>query len=62
MWASPTEMAESGIDGMLAGKRVVIPRLTWTVGAVGGRVAPRSVLLPAVRTVLDRWVAASKRT
>ena len=47
---------------MLTGKRVVIPRLTWTVAAVGGRVAPRSVLLPVVRTVLDRLVAATRRT
>ena len=62
LWASPTEMADSGIDGMVAGKRVVIPRLTWKVSAVGGRVAPRSVLLPVVRTVLDRWVAAARRT
>ena len=61
LWASPTEIAESGIEGMLTGKRVVIPRLTWTVSAVGGRVAPRSVLLPTVRTVMDRWVAASNR-
>ena len=62
LWASPTEMADSGIDGMVAGKRVVIPRLTWKVSAVGGRVAPRGVLLPVVRTVLDRWVAAARRT
>jgi uncharacterized protein len=61
LWASPTEMAESSIDGMLAGKRLVIPRFAWTVSAVGGRVAPRSVLLPAVRSVLDRWVAAARR-
>ena len=47
---------------MLAGKRVVIPRPTWKVAAVGGRIAPRSVLLPVVRTVLDRWVAAARRT
>ena len=61
LWTSPTEMAESSVDGMLAGKRVVIPRFSWTVAAVGGRVAPHSVLLPAVRTVLDRFVAASDR-
>jgi uncharacterized protein len=62
IWASPTEMAESGIDGMLTGKRVVIPRFTWTVSAVGGRVAPRSVLLPVIGRVMDRWVAATRRT
>jgi len=62
VWASPTEMAESSIDGMLAGKRMVIPRFAWRVTAVGGRVAPRSVLLPTVRWFIDRWVAASNRT
>ena len=62
VWASPTEMAESSIDGMLAGTRMVIPRLAWKVTAVAGRFAPRSVSLPLVRWFLDRLVAASNRT
>jgi uncharacterized protein len=61
LWASPTEMAEGGIGGMLTGKRVVIPRLTWKIAAVGGRVAPRAVLLPTVGTIFDRWIAATRR-
>jgi short-subunit dehydrogenase len=62
LWSSPTEMAEGGIAGMLTGKRVVIPRLTWKVAAMGGRVVPRAVLLPVVRAVFDRFIAGSRRT
>jgi short-subunit dehydrogenase len=61
LWATPEEMAENSIQAMLTGKRVVIPRFTWGVSAVGGRVAPRGALLPVVREVIDRWVAASHR-
>jgi short-subunit dehydrogenase len=61
LWASPTDIAERGIEGMLSGKRVVIPRLSWKVVAVGGRVMPRGVLLPAVRSFFDRFVPGTRR-
>ncbi|WP_375484933.1 SDR family NAD(P)-dependent oxidoreductase [uncultured Mycobacterium sp.] len=46
---SPHEVAEAAIAGMLDGKRSVIPGLVPKVVGVGGRFAPRSVLLPALR-------------
>jgi short-subunit dehydrogenase len=46
---SPQEVAEAAIAGMLGGKRSVIPGLVPKVVGVGGRFAPRSVLLPALR-------------
>ncbi|HZU49571.1 MAG TPA: SDR family oxidoreductase [Mycobacterium sp.] len=46
---SPHEVAEAAIGGMLDGKRSVIPGLVPKVVGVGGRFAPRSVLLPALR-------------
>lgn len=46
---SPADVAEAAIDGMLEGKRSVVPGLVPKVMSVGGRFAPRSVLLPALR-------------
>ena len=61
LWASPEEMARASVEGMLSGKRVVIPRFTWTLSALGGRVLPRSLLLRAVSGVIDRWLGAADR-
>jgi uncharacterized protein len=46
---SPNDVAEAAIDGMLEGKRSVVPGLVPKVMSMGGRFAPRSVLLPALR-------------
>ncbi len=46
---SPADVAEAAIDGMLEGKRSVVPGLVPKVMSMGGRFAPRSVLLPALR-------------
>jgi short-subunit dehydrogenase len=46
MWVSPEEVARVAVDGMAAGKKVVIPGAVNVVGAVFGYLAPRSVLLP----------------
>lgn len=46
---SPHDVAEAAIAGMLDGKRSVVPGLVPKVVGVGGRFAPRSVLLPALR-------------
>jgi uncharacterized protein len=59
LWASPEEMARTSVEGMLSGKRVVIPRVTWTLSALGGRMLPRPLLLRAVSGVIDRWVNAA---
>lgn len=46
---SPHEVAEAAIGGMLAGRRSVVPGVVPKVVSTGGRFAPRSVLLPAIR-------------
>jgi len=61
LWASPAEMAKACIGAMEKGKRMVYPRFTWGVTALGGRILPRQVLLPATGRVLDMWVKAAQR-
>ncbi|BBX73742.1 SDR family oxidoreductase [Mycobacterium shinjukuense] len=46
---SPHDVAEAAIAGMLAGKRSVVPGVVPKVISTGGRLAPRSLLLPAIR-------------
>ena len=46
------DIARAGIDGMVAGRRSVIPGSLNRAIMVGGRLAPRSVLLPLVRQVI----------
>jgi uncharacterized protein len=48
---SPQDVAEAAIAGMLDGKRSVVPGLVPKVVGLGGRFAPRTVLLPALRTI-----------
>lgn len=53
--SSPEEVAEAGVAGMLLGRRSVIPGVVNQLGALSGRLAPRSVLLPAANAALD-WL------
>jgi short-subunit dehydrogenase len=46
---SPADVAGAAIDGMLAGKRTVVPGVVPKVVSHGGRYTPRSLLLPAIR-------------
>jgi short-subunit dehydrogenase len=46
---SPTDVAEAAIDGMLEGKRSVVPGLVPKIVSLGGRFTPRSLLLPVLR-------------
>ncbi len=46
---SPRDVAEAAIEGMLAGKRSVVPGVVPKAVSMGGRFAPRSLLLPALR-------------
>ncbi len=48
---SPADVARAAIAGMLEGKRSVVPGVVPKVASMGGRYAPRSVLLPALRIV-----------
>ncbi|KMO83127.1 Sulfoacetaldehyde reductase [Mycolicibacterium chubuense] len=51
---SAEEVAEAGIDGMLAGKRLVVPGLLPKLTGLGGRFTPRALLLPALRRAAAR--------
>ena len=46
---SPADVAQAAIAGMLEGRRSVVPGFVPKVVSMGGRFAPRSVLLPALR-------------
>ena len=46
---SPSDVAEAAIYGMLDGKRSVVPGLVPKIVGIGGRLTPRTVLLPALR-------------
>jgi short-subunit dehydrogenase len=46
---SPAVVAQAAIDGMLDGKRSVLPGLVPKIVGIGGRFTPRTVLLPAIR-------------
>ena len=46
---SPQDVAEQAIAGMLAGKRGVVPGVVPKIVSTGGRILPRSLLLPGIR-------------
>jgi short-subunit dehydrogenase len=54
LWQDPARVARAGVEGMIAGRRTVVPGLHNRASALGGRFAPRSILLPAVKRVTGR--------
>jgi uncharacterized protein len=48
MWLSAEAVATAAVDGLDRGRAVVIPGVANHLGALGGRFAPRSVLLPII--------------
>ena len=48
MWVAPDKVAQAGIDGLAAGKAVVVPGRTNRVASAVGRVLPPELLLPAL--------------
>jgi uncharacterized protein len=51
---APEDVVSAAVRGMLRGRRSVIPGVAPKALAAGGRLAPRSVLLPAARKALSR--------
>ena len=49
MWLGPDEVARAGVEGLEAGRRVVVPGALNQAGAVSGQHLPRGVLLPLLR-------------
>jgi uncharacterized protein len=48
MWMPAGEVAEAGIEGLERGRAIVVPGLANKASALGGRFAPRSLLVPIV--------------
>jgi uncharacterized protein len=48
------DVARAGVEAMVAGRRTAIPGLANRASMLGGRMAPRSLLLPLVRQVTGR--------
>jgi short-subunit dehydrogenase len=54
-YVSAEKVAKDAIGAMAAGRRTVTPTLKWKASAIGGRLVPRTLLLPAVkRSTLSR--------
>ena len=49
VFSTAGDVARQGVEGMLAGRRSVIPGVTNKASMLGGRFVPRSVYLPAAR-------------
>ncbi|HVS28182.1 MAG TPA: SDR family oxidoreductase [Solirubrobacteraceae bacterium] len=49
IWMSAADCARAGVEGMIAGKRSVVPQWTNKISATAGRLVPRSLLLPGLR-------------
>lgn len=60
VWASADDVARAGVEGMLRGRRTVIPGVGPRLLAAGGRFAPRSVLLPVAEKLVGSRFAASE--
>ena len=54
LWATAEQVAERAVDGMVNGKRTVLPTVTDQVASTLGRYTPRSVLLPVVQRFAAR--------
>jgi short-subunit dehydrogenase len=45
------DVARAGVDGMVAGRRTVVPGIHNKASTLGGRLVPRTLLLPIARRV-----------
>jgi hypothetical protein len=50
-WTATDQVAREAIDGLDAGKRVVIPGLLNRAGAIGGQHVPRALVLPIANRI-----------
>jgi hypothetical protein len=50
-WMESDDVARQAVEGMLAGKRTVVPGVLNKAVSTSGRYVPRTVLLPLVKTV-----------
>jgi uncharacterized protein len=52
--ASPHSVARAGVEGMVKGRRTVVPGLPNKASSIGGRFVPRTLFLPAAKLVTGR--------
>ena len=57
LWATAEQVAERGVEGMVDGKRTVLPTTVDQLAGTLGRYAPRSVLLPVVQRFASRTLS-----
>ena len=63
LFSEPADVAREAVDGMVAGRRTVVPGVQNKLSAAGGRLVPRTLLLPLARRVAaDRWDEESRLT
>jgi len=63
LFAKAEDVARAGIEAMVAGRRTAVPGLRNKLSSAGGRVLPRTVLLPVARYVTaDRLGTESRLT
>jgi uncharacterized protein len=63
LFARAEDVARAGIEAMVAGRRTSVPGLPNKLSSAGGRVLPRTLLLPVARHVVaDRLDEASRLT
>ena len=48
MWVSAGDVADAAVDGLDRGRALVIPGAANRLGALGARLAPRSLLVPII--------------
>ena len=51
LWQTAEQVAREAVDGMIAGRRTVLPGITNKVASLGYRFTPRTALLPATRAL-----------
>ncbi len=54
LFGEASDVARAGVEAMVAGRRSAIPGLMNRASMIGGRITPRSLLLPLVRQVNGR--------
>jgi short-subunit dehydrogenase len=59
LWATAEDVARTGINAMLSGRRTAMPRAADRITATAGRVVPRSAFLPLAKRVIGRGLRAS---
>jgi short-subunit dehydrogenase len=61
LFSEPADVAREAVDGMVAGRRTVVPGVQNKLSAMGGRLVPRTLLLPLARRVgVEQWSEESR--